>query len=166
MFSLQIAAATQLQAVEARKVFPVLDEPDRKARFTIKLGRPVSMNSRSNMPLESTEPLTLRKGYVMDSFQKTPKMSVYLLAFLISDFEEFSGNNSGEEKFNFSVLHRPGKAEEAALAANYGSKTMDFYKEYFDIEYPLPKLDAAALPDFKYGAMENWGLVTTEMLNN
>ena len=39
-------------------------------------------------------------------------------------------------------------------------KTLPFYKDYFNIAYPLPKIDLIAIPDFAAGAMENWGLVT------
>ncbi len=86
-------------------------------------------------------------------------MPAYLLAFLVSDFEETTSADAAGRRTPFSVLHRPGKSHEAELAAEYGSRLMEIFEEYFDIEYPLPKLDAAALPDFKYGAMENWGLV-------
>ncbi len=39
-------------------------------------------------------------------------------------------------------------------------KTLPFYATYFDIKYPLPKMDLIAIQDFAAGAMENWGLVT------
>ena len=45
-------------------------------------------------------------------------------------------------------------------ALNVGIKALDFFTEYFDIPYPLNKLDLIAIADFASGAMENWGLVT------
>lgn len=45
-------------------------------------------------------------------------------------------------------------------ARQKGPEVLEFYESYFEIEFPLPKEDMAAIPDFGPGAMENWGLVT------
>lgn len=37
-----------------------------------------------------------------------------------------------------------------------GPKVLKFYEDYFDIKFPLPKVDMIAIPDFSAGAMENW----------
>jgi hypothetical protein len=39
-------------------------------------------------------------------------------------------------------------------------KALTFYKDFFNVPYPLKKYDMIAIPDFSSGAMENWGLVT------
>ena len=49
-------AATQLAPIDARKVFPCLDEPALKATFEITVGRHKQMTALSNMPLKTTEP--------------------------------------------------------------------------------------------------------------
>ena len=54
----------------------------------------------------------------------------------------------------------PGKKDQGAFALDVAAKTLSFYKDYFGIAYPLPKLDMIAVPDFAAGAMENWGAVT------
>ena len=46
------------------------------------------------------------------------------------------------------------------LSLQVAVKTLPYYQKYFDIEYPLPKMDLIAIADFAAGAMENWGLVT------
>lgn len=44
-------------------------------------------------------------------------------------------------------------------AAEIGPKMLEFYEDYFGIDYSLSKMDMAAAPDFPAGAMENWGLM-------
>ena len=88
----------------------------------------------------------------------TPKMSTYLLAFCIGEFEFISGQTAA------GVLVRifacPGSIPKCGYALKCTIKALDFYNDYFGIPYPLPKVDMIAIPDFAAGAMENWGLVT------
>lgn len=80
-------------------------------------------------------------------------MSTYLVAFTITDFHNMSTNN-------FSVWARKEALPSAAFALEIGPKILKFLEEYYKIKFPLPKIDMIALPDFKNGAMENWGLLT------
>ena len=41
-----------------------------------------------------------------------------------------------------------------------GPKVLEFFEQYYNIKFPLPKQDMIAIPDFSAGAMENWGLIT------
>lgn len=71
-------------------------------------------------------------------------MSTYLLAFVVSDFESLSDGN-------FRVWARPEAIESARYALEVGPKVLKFFEQYFNISYPLPKLDMIALPDFSAG---------------
>lgn len=148
-------AATQFEATDARRCFPCWDEPDRKATFDVKLVVPKGATALSNMPVQSEEPWLEQK---IVFFQKTPKMSTYLLAFVIAELEHIEG--LGSRGIPIRVWATPGKREQGRFALEVTQFTLDYFEKWFGIPYPLPKLDMVALPDFAAGAMENWGLIT------
>ena len=53
-----------------------------------------------------------------------------------------------------------GKSKQGQFALDTSVKSINYYKDFFGVSYPLPKYDCIAIADFSMGAMENWGLVT------
>lgn len=92
------------------------------------------------------------EGYVWDHFYETVPMSTYLLAFVVSDFEPITNGT-------FSVWARHSAITQSKYSLQIGPAILQFYEKYFGIDFPLPKIDMVALPDFSSGAMENWGLI-------
>jgi aminopeptidase N len=149
-------ATTQFEATDARRAFPCFDEPEQKAVFEVSL-----IIADKHTAISNTLPVEIKEhsaGYKIVSFAPTPRMSTYLLAFIIGEFEYVEGWT--KEKVQVRVFTTAGKSHQAKFALEVAIKSLEFYNEYFDIPYPIPTLDLIAIPDFESAAMENWGAVT------
>ncbi|KAM6388236.1 aminopeptidase N isoform 1-T2 [Pluvialis apricaria] len=155
----KVVATTQMQAADARKAFPCFDEPAMKANFTVTLIHPSNHSAISNMPVASTQEWMHEKDWNITKFQTTPKMSTYLLAFIVSQFDYVQ--NTSEDVL-IRIWGRPTAIAEGQgdYALQVTGPILNFFERHYDTPYPLPKSDQVGLPDFNAGAMENWGLVT------
>ncbi len=149
-------ATTQFEATDARRAFPCFDEPSAKAIFDVSLMLPKKMTVVSNTV--ETEVVEHQGEYKTVTFAPTPKMSTYLLAFIVGDLEYIEGKT--KDKVVVRIFTTPGKKHQAKFALDTAIRCLEFYNEYFDIPYPLPVLDLIAIPDFNSAAMENWGAIT------
>ena len=148
--------ATQFESHHAREVFPCVDEPAAKAKYDLTLITLPGITVLGNMPVKSEEE---NGDSRTTTFEKTPRMSSYLLAFVIGELHKKTARTKSGVEVN--VWATPAQNENTLdFALDIAARSIDFYDEYFGVKYPLPKSDHVALPDFSSGAMENWGLIT------
>lgn len=151
------AATTHFEPTGARRCFPCLDEPDKKATFDVTL----VYNNRdfdaiSNMPVARD---VVSGAENERTFETTPIMSTYLLAFVVGRFDYLESFDDIKDR-RVRVYSTPGKKEQCEFALHVACESLQYFEGLFGIEYPLRKMDLIAIPDFPIGAMENWGLIT------
>lgn len=155
------SAVTQFEPSYARKMFPCFDEPNFKATFEVSVIREPHHVVRSNMKMRHSEEHV--DGLYIDVFHRTVKMSTYLLAVAILDNYGYVKRTTKNTMAPIEVrVYAPkdvlkGQSE---FGLDTAIRALEYFEKYFNISYPLNKIDLLALDDFSEGAMENWGLVT------
>ena len=136
--------ATQFESHYAREAFPCVDEPEAKAVFEV------------NITVPDKDDLILTN---VPMGEPTPRMSTYLLAWVIGKFHgKTVKNKHGVEITTYCAMNHD--KDSVDFANEIAARSLEFYDDNFKIPYPLKTLTQVALPDFEAGAMENWGLVT------
>ncbi len=148
--------ATQFESHHAREVFPCIDEPEAKATFDLTLTTKKGEVVLGNTPAKSQKEAN---GKLVTTFDTTPMMSTYLLAFVTGEMHAVKAKTkAGQLVQTWGTVAQP--LSFMQYANEEAVKVLEFFEDYFDTPFPLPKVDQVALPDFESGAMENWGLIT------
>jgi aminopeptidase N len=144
-------AITQLEATDARRAFPSFDEPAMKATFALSVTIDERDTAISNGRQISDTPGPGAGKHTL-TFARTAKMSPYLVAMLVGDWECIGG---GADGVPIRICGVPGRKNELGFALEAAQFAMRYFNRYFSIKYPFEKLDIVAVPDFAAGAMEN-----------
>ncbi|KAL5018116.1 hypothetical protein ScPMuIL_003838 [Solemya velum] len=155
-------ASSKFEPVDARRAFPCFDEPNIKAEYTVSLIHKPEYIALSNMPNSTTE-WPGNTDLQTTQFERSVKMSTYLVCFIVCDFDYKETVDKNGIKVR--VYAAPDRIDQAQYALEVANHTISLYTELFNVTYPLPKLDMIAIPDFISGAMEHWGLITYREVN-
>jgi aminopeptidase N len=152
--SRDVLLSTQFEATDARRMFPCWDEPAFRARFQLSATVPAKWAAISNMPVKSR---VVKGDKATTTFERSPSMSSYLVEFTGGDMAKI-GARAGDTEVKVWAVR--GQEENGRVALENARQILLDYNDYFDTAFPLPKLDAIAVPGGFQGAMENWGAIT------
>jgi aminopeptidase N len=144
-------AVTQLEATDARRMFPSFDEPAFKATFSLTATIDAGDQAISNGAVLSDTPGPGAGKHTL-TFDTTPKMSTYLVALAVGDFDCSAATVDGTP---IRVCATPDKKGQTGFALDVAGDILRYFNQYYAIKYPFKKLDIVAVPDFAAGAMEN-----------
>lgn len=155
--------STQFESTDARCAFPCADEPNLKASFEFSIEIPNELVALSNMPVKSEQPSRGDGSLKIVEFEKLPKMSTYLYAWAVGEFEYVEGftekKYNGGKQLPVRVYTTTGLKEQGRLALSKATQCVDYFSQVFGIDYYLPKLDMLCVHEFTSNAMENTGLL-------
>ncbi len=144
----------------AATAFPLFDQPDLKARFTLQLNVPETWQALSNGALLSREAVTTESGRELLHFAETERISSYLFAFAAGELQVETAQRGGRE---FRLFHR--ETDEETLLRNRDAlfdlhaEALDWLEDYTGIAHPYGKFDFFAIPAFQFGGMEHPGAI-------
>ncbi len=147
---------TLLVPDRARTVFPLFDQPNLKATYTLDLTIPTGWKAQANGPLITTKDLSNGKSKL--AFGKTKPISSYLFAFTAGAYKSATSDNG-----KMTMLYR--ETDEDKVERNIPEifelhqASLDWLEDYTQIDYPFQKFDFALIPSFQYGGMEHVGAI-------
>ncbi|SFQ37169.1 M1 family metallopeptidase [Hymenobacter arizonensis] len=148
---------TLLVPDRARTVFPVFDQPNMKATFTLALTVPEGWQAMANGPVRDSTANGATKQY---RFATSDSISTYLFSFAAGKFTRLTRQMNGRP---MTLLHR--ETDPSKLQSSLGpifqlhADALQFMEQYTGIPYPFQKFDFVSIPDFQYGGMEHVGAI-------
>lgn len=127
--------STQFESSDARRAFPCFDEPNLKASFEFEIEIPDDLTALSNMQEKETKK-GKKEGLKVVSFDKTPAMSTYLLAWAFGDFEyieDFTRRKYNGKNLPVRVYTTKGLKDQGKLALESAHQVIDLFSEVCEV---------------------------------
>jgi aminopeptidase N len=152
-------AWTQMEPIDARRMFPGFDEPGFKTPFTVTVTAPKDLKVFANSPLVEATPAGAMTTH---RFAPTPPLPTYLVALGVGAFDVVEtsapANSVRKEPLAMRIIATKGQAARMQFAAREAPKLLELTEKYVGVPFPYAKLDLLATPILG-GAMENAGLI-------
>jgi len=136
-------ATSKFEPTYARRAFPCLDEPEKKATFAISLVKPKSTAWTALSNMNEVETVDgPGQNEETTKFATSVKMSTYLACFIVSEFKSIDSTvtNLNGTTFPLRTFAPAHILEKTQFANDIANSITHYYIKYFNIDYPLPKL--------------------------
>lgn len=150
----QTTLFTQFQEMEARRVFPALDDPGIKTTFTLTLDIPAGLQALHNTRPVKTQQQGSRQ---LIRFASTPKINTDVLALAVGEFNATELKGAGVP----ATAYMP-KNVRQSVPAELGTlihQSISYLSDYLDSPFPYSRLDFFIAPIGTLAGMENVSLI-------
>ncbi len=148
---------TLLVPDRARTLFPLFDQPNLKAKYTLSLTQPEEWIAISNSSASREETAKETDGYTTIYFEETEPISSYLFSFVAGVFEYVTTTHKGREHKIYHREKNEANIKQFDAIFNELFVSLDWLEEYTGVKYPFSKYDMVLIPGFQYGGMEHIG---------
>ena len=167
---------TKFEPFHCNKVFPCFDQPDLKASLSLYVAHPSHWSAYSGTFEQSIRNLTKEvaaelagipflnltglEDYALTIFSASPKISTYLFVMVVGEWFVKSEDTPYKVPLRIMKMQSEKGKGDYERFFELSKKCIEFYENYFETPFPFEKCDSAFCPEYKYGGMENVGLIT------
>ncbi len=162
---------THFEPSDARRAWPVMEQPDIKTRFSLEVTHPrgwtVMSNTRPQADASSRPaPTGTDSGCEVTSFAASAPLPSYLTALTAGPWHRVTGQWTSPSRPGLTIplswSCRASLAEhlDATELLDLTRAGLDLYDRAYDYGFPWDSYDSVLVPEYNLGAMENPGCVT------
>lgn len=147
---------SHFEPAAAHQMFALFDQPDLKANYQMTVTAPSDWHVFSAMKETSIKKQGDKNVW---HFDRTLKLSPYNFSLHAGPYQKWQ-DDSG--KYPMRLFTRQSVASQVTPQDwfKYTKAGIEFFENYYGVDYPFRKYDQVLVPDFLYGAMENAAAIT------
>ncbi|NQY64176.1 MAG: aminopeptidase N [Alteromonadaceae bacterium] len=147
---------SHFEPAAAHQMFALFDQPDLKANYQMTVTAPSNWHVFSAMKETSIEKHGDNNVW---QFDRTLKLSPYNFSLHAGPYQKWQDDSA---KYPMRLFARQSVASQVKPEDwfKYTKAGIEFFENYYGVDYPFRKYDQVLVPDFLYGAMENAAAIT------